>query len=212
MDGARGVASGPTLRVSPKGFASLAAMIPADVFRQIVELLEQVGITYLLTGSWASNYYGAPRSTADIDFVVAATAAQIQEFLTLLPESEYYFDLPTAIDAAQRRSMFNIISDVTGWKIDLIFHKSGAFNEEKLRRRVKVDIEGVPVFATTAEDILLSKLEWAKMGESLRQIEDAAGILKVSGNQLDSAYLQKWIDQMHLEDQWAAARKAAGLP
>lgn len=187
-------------------------MIPADVFRQITELFDKAGILYMLTGSWASNYHGAPRATADIDFLIAASTAQIRELLSLLPSSEYYFDLPTAIEASQRRSMFNIISDNTGWKIDLIFHKPGLFNDEKLRRRIKVELEGVPVFVATAEDVILSKLEWAKIGESLRQIEDAAGILKVGGDELDRTYIEKWVDQLGLTEQWKAANKAAALP
>ena len=186
-------------------------MIPADVFRQITELLEKARIPYMLTGSWASTYHGAPRATADIDFVIAATPDQIREFLTLLPSSEYYFDVPSAIEAAKRRSMFNLISDNTGWKIDLIFHKPGPFNEAKLSRRTKIELEGVPVFVATAEDVLLSKLEWAKMGESLRQIEDAAGILKVAGRELDRTYIDKWVHQLGLDEQWKAATKAAAL-
>lgn len=186
-------------------------MIPSDVFREITELLEKAGIPYMLTGSWASNYHGAPRSTADIDFVISATPFQIQAFLKLVPSSEYYFDIPTAFEAAQKRSMFNVISDKTGWKIDLIFHKPGPFNDEKLRRRKKVELEGIPVFVATAEDVILSKLEWAKMGESLRQIEDAAGILKVQGKDLDLNYLENWVDKLGLSNQWASARKAAAI-
>jgi hypothetical protein len=207
----RSDAGDSALCISFSVITCLAAMIPADVFRQITELFDKTSIPYMLTGSWASNYHGAPRSTADIDFVIAASAAQVRAFLNLLPASEYYFDLPTAIEAAQKRSMFNIISDATGWKIDLIFHKAGAFDEEKLRRRTKVELDGAPVFVATAEDVLVSKLEWAKMGESSRQIEDAAGILKVRGESLDRAYIEKWVRELALTPQWDRARKLAGL-
>lgn len=61
----------------------------------------------------------------------------------------------------------------------------------------------------TAEDVLLAKLEWAKIGDSERQLIDAAGILKVQGEALDLPYIRRWVEQLHLGAQWAAAQKRA---
>ncbi len=99
-----------------------------DVFRRITTALDQAGIGYMLSGSFASAHYGAPRSTQDIDFVIEATPAQLRTFVDALPSNEYYADLNAALEAHQRQSMFNMIDLATGWKIDLIIRKSRAFS------------------------------------------------------------------------------------
>jgi len=165
----------------------------------------------MIVGSFASNLYGTGRATQDIDLVIQATPKQVGELLSLLPKAIYYFDIESALEAARRRSMFNILDTTRGWKIDLIFQKAAPYHEEAFQRRAPAEVEGVPVVAATAEDVVISKLDWAKMGESLRQIEDVAGILKVRSELLDRAYIEKWVADLGLSQQWAAARKAAGL-
>ena len=63
----------------------------------------------------------------------------------------------------------------------------------------------------TAEDLILSKLEWAKMGESERQIRDAAVVAEKRSRKLDRDYIEKWVRELGLVAQWEGARKAAGL-
>src|SRR5580698_1186876 len=110
-------------------------MSTSDVFQRITAALDQAGIAYMLSGSFASAYYGAPRSTQDIDLVIAVTPAQLRAFVQGLPSSEYYVDLDAALQAHEGQSMFNVIDLATGWKIDLIFRKSRAFSEGEFRRR-----------------------------------------------------------------------------
>jgi hypothetical protein len=80
--------------------------------------LNRAGIDHMLTGSFASAHYGAPRSTLDIDIVIAGTPAQLRTFIQSLPSDEYYADLEVALDAQRRESLFNVIDLATGWKID----------------------------------------------------------------------------------------------
>ena len=89
-----------------------------DVFRRITTALDQAGIGHMLTGSFASAHYGAPRSTQDIDLVIEATPAELRTFVASLSGNEYYADLDSAVEAHQRQSMFNVIDLATGWKID----------------------------------------------------------------------------------------------
>ena len=107
--------------------------------------------------------------------------------------------------------MFNLLDLKTGFKVDIIFLKPTAFNQEEFRRRTEADVEGVHVFVATKEDLVVSKLEWAKLGESSRQIEDVAGILKVQGAALDRVYVEKWVKEMGLSAEWARALQSASL-
>jgi len=181
-----------------------------DVFRRITAALDQADIGYMLSGSFASAHYGVPRSTQDIDLVIEATPAELRTFVEALPGDEYYADLDSALEAHRRQSMFNVIDLATGWKIDLIIRKSRAFSQEEFRRRQRVSLLGVPLFVASAEDVVISKLEWAKLTESRRQIEDAASILRARGSALDRSYLEKWIGELGLKKEWDDARRAAG--
>ena len=186
-------------------------MTPANVFERISAILQRADIPYMLVGSFASSHYGAMRSTYDIDFVIAATLEQLRTLIRLLPQEEYYRDLESAIEAHNHQSMFNIIDMATGLKIDFIMSKPTAFGREQFRRRTKAEVEGTAVFVATPEDVILSKLQWAQMGQSLRQLEDIAGILKFRRDSLDHSYLQKWIAELGLTAEWKKARQQAGF-
>jgi len=76
-------------------------------------------------------------------------------------------------------------------------------------KRKKLDVQDIggskfEYFISSPEDIILSKLEWFKMGGEVseRQWRDIIGVLKVQENNLDMEYLQKWIYRLHLSDLW----------
>ena len=98
-------------------------MTAEDVFRRVIGALDQAGIPYMLTGSFASAFHGMPRATQDIDLVIAPTADQLRSLVRLLPADEYYVDAQAALAAARQRTQFNIIDLDTGWKIDLIIRR-----------------------------------------------------------------------------------------
>lgn len=165
----------------------------------------------MLTGSFASAYYGAPRSTQDIDIVIEATAVQLQTFVKFLPSGEYYADLDAALEARRRESLFNVIDLATGWKIDLIIRKSRAFSQEEFSRRQLVSVQGLPLFVASAEDVVIAKLEWSKLAQSQRQIEDVAAILRLRWESLDRRYLEKWIPELNLNEEWLNAKRVAEI-
>lgn len=165
----------------------------------------------MLTDWFASAYYGSPRPTQDIDFVVASTPAQLRAFVGSLPQGEYYADLDAALEAQKQESMFNIIDLESGWKIGLIIRKSRTFSQEEIGRRQQVSVLGTVLFIATAEDVVIAKLEWARLAQSRRQIEDAAGIPKIRRDSLDHAYLEKWISDLGLTTEWNESRRIAGI-
>ncbi|MGH7663314.1 MAG: hypothetical protein ACRENI_03315 [Gemmatimonadaceae bacterium] len=104
-----------------------------------------------------------------------------------------------------------MIDTTTGWKVDLIIRKSRPFSATKFERRLPIDFDGTRLFLASAEDVILSKLEWARLGASARQIEDVSALLAVLSGQLDRTYLRQWIADLGLEAQWQAAQ-SAGQP
>jgi hypothetical protein len=181
----------------------------AEVFRRILGAVESAGIPYMLTGSFASSYHGVPRATQDIDLVIAPERAQLQGLVSLLPAPEFYMDEATALEAYDSEGQFNVVDLASGWKADLIMRRSRAFSRTEFDRRTVVEFEGMRVPIATAEDVVLAKLEWAKLGESARQVEDAAGILRARSAELDTGYMERWVRELGIEKEWAAARRAS---
>jgi len=163
----------------------------------------------MVTGSYASSVHGTPRASQDIDIVIAPSRFQLLALIQLLPDTEYYVSEEAALDALARRSQFNVVDFATGWKVDFIVAKDRDFSRAEFDRRRLLELDGLRLYFASAEDVLIAKLEWAKLGTSSRQIEDAAGIIALQGNQLDTAYVERWVNALGLQEQWSAAQQRA---
>ncbi len=179
--------------------------------RRVLQALATAGVPYMLTGSFASAFHGAPRTTQDVDIVIAPTLGSLQKLVKQFPEEEYYVSREAALQAYGAESLFNVIDLNSGWKIDFIIRKSRPFSLEEFERRRQANVLGTRLYVASAEDVILSKLEWAKMSGSERQINDVAGILRTQADELDLAYVERWIAEFGLESHWTQARAAAGL-
>jgi len=184
-------------------------MTSVDLFRRIVAALNEAGIPFMLTGSFAGSWHGMTRATQDVDLVIAPDEDQLRELVTLLPDDQYYVDPDAALDALRRRSQFNVIDLATGWKIDLIVRRDRPFSRQEFDRRETIEFMGVQLAVATIEDVIIAKLEWAKMGASQRQIEDVAALIRLRGEEIDLAYVESWVDKFGLRDQWTLARRMA---
>ena len=166
----------------------------------------------MLVGSHASSIHGTPRATYDIDIVIDPTSIELERFLGLFPESDFYVSKEAAREALEHRRQFNLIEIGSGWKVDLIIPERRAFNQAEMARRTQRQFNSVPVDVATAEDTIVAKLDWSKAGGSERQLEDVAGILRLRGDMLDIAYIEQWVQALELERQWERARVLALPP
>lgn len=181
------------------------------VVRRVLAALESAGVPYMLTGSFASAFHGAPRTTQDVDIVIAPTLGSLQNLIKQFPEESYYLSRDAALQAYGSEGLFNVIDFDSGWKIDFILRKSRGFSVQEFERRQEADLLGTTLFVASAEDVIVSKLEWAKLGQSERQILDVAGILRTKGEALDYPYIERWVVTLALESQWKTATDKAGL-
>jgi hypothetical protein len=176
-----------------------------DILRTITKLLEDAQIPYMVVGSFASMVHGEPRTTHDLDIVIDPSARALDQFLASIDMDAFYIDPDVARDALRRRSMFNVIDMNSAWKVDLVVRKDRPFSAEELGRRSVQRIVDVDVPTASAEDTIIAKLEWAKAGNSERQIADVAGIVRLRAGALDRAYLERWIDELELGEEWKRA-------
>lgn len=169
-----------------------------DFLEALIEKLNQQDIPYMLSGSVSSSLHGQPRATKDIDIVIAPTKQQVLNFARALGES-YYVSLDAVRNAFAHNSMFNVIDNQSGWKADFIIRKDRPFSHQEFERRDTAKIKGLDVWITSPEDIILSKLEWAKNSQSEQQFRDAIGVAVVQWDRLDYDYLHKWAKELQME-------------
>ena len=152
--------------------------------------------------------HGLPRATQDIDIVIdPLSLADLERLVRAMPDEDYYVDLEAAREAHRDRSMFNVIDQSSGWKVDFILRKNRPFSREEFARRACVPLLGVSMFVASPEDTIVSKLEWSKLaGGSERQRRDVAGVLSSTGDRIDLAYVERWVAELDLSEEWDAAR------
>ncbi len=168
-------------------------------------------IPYFITGSVASFIYGEPRLTQDIDIVADIQEKNIPGLLRFFPEGEFYLDTASAQRAVREKSQFNIIHPSSGLKIDVIIPKKNEFDRLRFERRKNVQTaEGLTVTYSSPEDIIVSKLEFYQEGGSEKHLRDVAGIIKISGDELDFHYLAAWMERKGLRAIWDDFLKKIG--
>ena len=162
-----------------------------------LQRLNRTGVTYYLTGSMASNYWGIPRTTHDLDFVVqmppSAVPRILQEF-----SGDFHIDEAAVRAAFRPPHQFNAIDTRSALKVDFWLPKPDVFDREMLRRRVQVTLFEERAWIATAEDVILHKLVWNRISPSDRQLGDAAGIVAVQADALDKVYLRQWAQELNL--------------
>jgi len=169
-----------------------------EVLRDFVQKAERLDISYMVTGSFAMSAYGEMRFTRDIDIVIEMEAARVDEFFRLF-ERDFYISKNSVRRAVGDQSMFNLIHLEKAVKIDCTVRNQTDFERLKFANRRQVTIGDLIFWTITKEDLILSKLNWAKSSAFEMQIRDVANLI---AGKYDFTYVQKWIKELNLEEIW----------
>lgn len=173
-----------------------------DIVRDVSARLDGAGIAYMLTGFMAMNYYAQPRLTRDIDLVVALAKSDVTTILDLF--RPHYYVLESAVrDSIDAKSIFNLIHEASVIKVDCVVRKDTPYRRAEFDRRQRIEIDDFSTSIATKEDLIISKLEWAKDSHSEIQIRDVKNLIATG---CDTAYIEKWTNELGLTKLWEEAQ------
>jgi hypothetical protein len=167
-------------------------LLPIRVLHDFVDRIEPLAIDYMLSGSTAMMHYSVYRFTADLDIVVDMSDTDQRRFTTAF-EPHYYVPRDAMSRAIATTRMFNIIHIKTAYKVDCVIKKKTAFQKLAFQRKENAPFFGKNVSIIQKDDLILSKLDWAKESRSEMQFRDVKNLLQ-SG--FDAAYVSEWADKL----------------
>lgn len=172
--------------------------------RPVAEAMQSLGVRFYVGGSVASSFHGAVRSTMDVDLVCELTEPDIPSLLKKLGDA-YYASEPAIRDAIRRKSCFNLIHLQTSFKVDVFVSRQRPFDLQVISRAqigTLVLDGGLAVPIATAEDIIIIKLEWYRLGNEVseRQWNDVSRLMSLLGDSADHDYLQQASQSVGVHD------------
>lgn len=178
-------------------------MSQQELLKRVIKTLEETKIQYMITGSVASSLQGEPRSTHDIDMVVAIQRSAVKKLVEAFPPPDFHLDEDSILNAIAAQGMFNLIDVKEGDKVDFWLFTNEPFDQSRFSRKYIEEVMGIKMNISSPEDTILMKLRWAKLsGGSEKQFTDAMRVYEVQSKKLDMAYLEYWVKELDIELLW----------
>ena len=135
---------------------------PERLIRKVIQTLEDAGIAYMITGSVASSLQGEPRSTHDIDLVVAIQKSGTKKFVEAFPPPDFCLSEARILDAIDSQSMFNLIDVKEGDKADFWILTDEPFDQSHFSRKYVEEVAGISIQVSSPEDTILTSVRRKK--------------------------------------------------
>jgi hypothetical protein len=173
-------------------------------------IFEELGISYYITGGVAAISYGEPRTTQDLDLVMAISPDVIDRLSDALTEAGFYVPGIDDVKSGRMRTL-QIIEMESISRADLVVAGTDEFERLKFTRRRVIEFEGTALYFASPEDVILNKLRWRQRSGSEKQWRDVLGVLKVQAENLDYGYMREWAEQLGLVDALNQAVTESGV-
>lgn len=159
---------------------------------RVIDILNESGAQYLVTGSLASSVYRTSRSTKDADFVVHMSSDQLQNFFKRLSaDFEHLAQMSFETVTGKLQHRFRVPG--SEFLIEIFEARMNDPHERARFERARPGmVEGRTAPIPSAEDVLVQKLRWF---HQIRRSKDRDDILEIMVHQwegLDWPYIEKW--------------------
>jgi hypothetical protein len=187
-------------------------MSQSELLKRVVRKLEGVGIEYMVTGALASSLYGAPRSTHDVDLVIAVKEDSVAKLVEAFSPPDFHVSKSSVQEAVAEEGLFTVFDRREALKIDFWILTGSPFDQSRFARRCIKRGAGTRMTVSSPEDTILVKLWWTKQcGRSEKQFTDALRVYEVQRERLDRKYLERWAKKLRVESLWARLKKEAEI-
>lgn len=174
----------------------------ASLMVRMADALSACNVSYMLAGSFSSNYYGIPRSTKDADFVVELRGGVGVDFMARLGD-DFEADPQLSFETNTGTYRQIILHKESPFKVELFLLSSDPHDQARFRRRVSVEAFSRQLWLPTAEDVIVMKLRWARA----RDKDDVRAVIGVQAGKLDWSYIERWCEQHGTKERLEEVRR-----
>ena len=158
---------------------------------RVIAALNTADIPHMLVGAFSRSFYAFPRSTQDVDITMSLGGRSLRPLIAALGpdvvlEEQTTFQTNTG---TFRDTMLHAADGGTGLKVELFHLSSDPHDQERFARRREVRFEGQLTAIPTAEDVIITKLRWARP----KDLDDVRDVIAVQGDAaLDWTHIHHW--------------------
>ncbi len=162
-----------------------------DALVQVLLVLQELEIPYVLVGSFSSNFYSYPRATKDADLVFQYSDGDLQRIRECL-DDDFVVDMQMSFEMITGTVRNVLTYKPTKFDIELFRLGDDEHHQERFLRRKSVTVPELQIDAVlpSAEDVLIQKLRWHRE----KDMDDARKVLQIQFAKLDWKYLRHWTD------------------
>ena len=180
-------------------------------FAGVIDVLEAIGADYVIWGGVAAVAYGEQRFTHDMDVVIKLNADDAHFMAKALEEDGYHVSLPSVLDALWG-GFFNVIHLETNIKVDFFVPRFDSILQWAFQHRRRLPFDEIRQASfMPPESVILTKLQAYQDSGSTRHLDDIEGILRVSGPELDLAYVDREAARIGVFGTWRELLEKSGL-
>ncbi len=169
-----------------------------DIVRDVSARLDSAGLAFMLTGSMAMNFYAQPRMTRDIDVVIALQPGDAERVVRLFGP-DYYISREAVDSSIAHHLMFNLIHNESVIKVGCIVRQPTEYRLVEFSRRQRIRIQDFETSIVSKEDLILSKLFWARDSHSESQLRDVRNLLATG---CDRTHIERWTGELGVAQLW----------
>jgi hypothetical protein len=168
-------------------------MMSQEIALKVIDVLNANGVAYMLVGSLSTNFHSIVRSTKDADIVIQSSLTDAGRLLGReYPELKLDPQLGFESVTGSRKLMLR--ADAHEFVVELFALTDDPHDQERFRRRIRLEWAGRAAWVATAEDAIITKLRWSDYIGREKDIVDARNVIASMDEQLDWPYIEHWCD------------------
>jgi hypothetical protein len=108
---------------------------------------------------------------------------------------DYHRDPQIQFETVTATSKTVITERTTGFVIEIFALSDDAHDLARFARRKMIEIQGRYTWILSAEDVLVTKLNWFLRANRQKDLQDIRNVIGVQGDAIDWSYVEGWCDQ-----------------